>query len=194
MSRALRTAIWRGPRDLDGARVAADFGAIVRSDRLPAVFRGIFERGGTIIAAADDELRGYAALVPSSALKGERWEALPDLFELGSIEVARSSRGRGVGAALLSTLGDALPLERVILFARGIASHWDLPFTELPLVEHRRKLLRMLARVGFQRWDTDDPEIGDSPLNFLAVRAGLRAPSASLLAFAQRAREDSNDA
>jgi hypothetical protein len=48
-------------------------------------------------------------------------------------------------------------------------------------------LLRMLGRAGFERWETDDPEVEEHPMNFLAVRAGLQVPSGSLLALAERA-------
>jgi hypothetical protein len=133
------------------ARVVSDFGAIVRSERLPAVLRKVNDVGGVIVAAlAEEELRGYLTLVPSSALAGERWENLPDTFELGSIEVARSSRRGGIGTRLLDRFDATLPVEKMLLFTRGIVSHWDLGFTALAPVDYRRLLLRMLGRVGFR--------------------------------------------
>jgi acetoin utilization protein AcuA len=112
---------------------------------------------------------------------------LPDTFELGSIEVARSFRGRGLGTDLLGQLHATLPIEQLLLFARGFVSHWDLALAALSPLDYRRMLLRMLGRVGFQWWDTDDPEVSDSPMSFLAVRAGRSAPCSSLLALVQRA-------
>jgi GNAT superfamily N-acetyltransferase len=185
---SLRIEIWRDRFRGERARPAGDFGAIVPSARLPALFDQIGTLGGVVIAAlAGDELRGYAALVPSSALARERWEGLPDTFELGSIEVARSHRGRGIGTELLANLRAALPIESLLLFARGMAGHWDATRASLSPVHYRRMLLRMLGRVGFQRWETDDGEVNEHPLNFFAVRAGLRAPSASLLMLMERA-------
>lgn len=173
------------------ARVAGDFGAIVRSERLSVVLRKVNDLGGVIVTAvAEDELRGYLTLVPSSALATERWENLPDTFELGSIEVARSSRRCGIGTQLLGRLCATVPIENLLLFARGFVSHWDLGAAALPPVGYRRLLLRMLGRAGFQLWETDDPEVNEDPLNFLAVRTGLSAPAASLVAFAQRASCD----
>lgn len=155
---------------------------------MPSLLGRLADLGGVIVAAtADHELRGYATLVPSSALTGEGWENVPDTFELGSIEVARSSRGRGIGTALLATLAAALPIEDLLLFARGFVNHWDMALAGLTPVQYRLMLLRMLGRAGFQRWETDDPEVTDDPMNFLAVRAGLRAPSASRLALEERA-------
>lgn len=186
----VRIEIWHHRSRSDAARVAGDFGAIVRSHRVQGVLGHVADLGGAVIAAlAGEELRGYATLVPSSALRRERWEDLPDAFELGSIEVARSARGRGIGTALLANLPATLPIERLLLFARGLVSHWDLALGAMPALEHRRMLLRMLGRAGFQRWETDDPEVDDHPMSFLAVRAGLNAPSASLLAMMERAGE-----
>lgn len=188
-----RIEIWR-ERSRDAVHVARDFGSIVRSERLPAVLVKIADLGGVVIAAlSDDELRGYATLVPSSALVGERWESLRDTFELGSIEVARSSRGRGIGTELLANLHSTLPIERLLLFARGFASNWDTSVAALSPIHYRRMLLRMLGRVGFQRWETDDPEVNDNPMNFLAVRAGLSVPSGSLLALVERVSVTQND-
>lgn len=187
----VRIEIWHHQAANLSARDASDFGAIVRSERLPAILAKINDLGGVIVAALEgDELRGYATLVPSSALTRERWENLPDTFELGSFEVARSSRGRGIGTELLGRLHTTVPVDKVLLFARGLASHWDLALTALPAIDYRRMLLRMLGRVGFQRWETDDPEVRENPLNFLAVRAGLSAPSASLVALAECASPD----
>ena len=93
--------------------------------------------------------------MPSTALAHERWENLPDVAELGSIEVARSAR------------------------RRGIHHHWDSSTASLAYFDYRAMLLRMLARAGFERWPTADPEV-DRPPSFFAVRVGARAPAASL--------------
>jgi GNAT superfamily N-acetyltransferase len=180
--------IWRELSRGSSVHVASDFGAIVRSERLPLILGRMSEIGGVVIAAmANDELHGYATLVPSSALAGERWGNLPDTFELGSVEVARSSRGRGIGTALLAKIESTVPIEHLAVFARGFVSHWDTAVAALSPVEYRRMLLRMLGRIGFQRWETTDGEVAAHPLNFLAVRAGLDVPSASLLALTERA-------
>jgi acetoin utilization protein AcuA len=180
----VRIATWH-PQAERSARIASDFGAIVRGERLRAVLCGVSDVGGIVVGAfAGDELRGYATLVPSSALARERWENLPDTFELGSFEVVRSSRRQGIGTELLGRLHATVPIDNLLLFARGLVSHWDLAFSPLPPIGYRRLLLRMLDRVGFQRWETDDPEVNEHPLNFLAVRTGLSAPVSSLVAFA----------
>jgi GNAT superfamily N-acetyltransferase len=183
-----RIEVWREPSGDDSWDVADDFGSIVRSERLREVLDRIRPSGGAVIAAlVGTELRGYATLVPSSLLKRDRWGDLPDAFELGSIEVARSSRRCGIATALLARLPSTLPIDRLLLLARGVASHWDTSVAMLSPIDYRRMLLRMLARAGFGRWETDDPEVEEHPMNFLAVRAGLQVPSGSLLALAERA-------
>jgi GNAT superfamily N-acetyltransferase len=194
-STSARIEVWREPSQGTSLRVASDFGSIVRSERLPGVLNGVAASGGVVIAAlSGDVVRGYVTLVPSSALALERWENLPDTFELGSIEVARSLRRHGVGTELLARLHTTLPIEQLLLFARGFAGHWDTALAALSPVDYRRMLLRMLGRVGFQRWDSDDPEVEDHPMNFLAVRAGRDAPSSSLLALAERVLATRSDA
>ena len=184
---SFQVEVWRHPRRLDVTSIAGDFGAIVRTERLPRLLEGIARLGGVVLAAVEEEeLRGYATLVPSAALTRERWENLPNTFELGSLEVARAHRGRGVATKLLVTLQTSLPIEDMILFARGFCSHWDLGLTPTDPLAYRRRLLGMLAKLGFQRWDTDDPEVCENRLNFFAMRAGLAVPTASLLAMTER--------
>ncbi len=167
---AMQIEVWRG---VPPARVASDFSAIVRSDRVQSVFTTVASHGGIVLAAtACDEVRGYATLLPD----------LPDTFELGSIEVARSVRGHGIGTALLAQIESTLPVDRLALFARGVASHWETTFAKLTPTEYRRMLLRMLGRIGFERWDTTDPDV-----DFLAVRTGRDLPTRSLVALMQRA-------
>lgn len=178
--------IWRTPEALDGVEVAPDFTAVVRSARLRETMAAGLASGAVVISAVVDRvLCGYATIVPSSALEA-RWRDLADVSELGALEVARSARRRRIGTSLLAALGDALPLSSLVLMARGVVHHWDFTEADIHPIRYRRLLVGMLARVGFLPRRTDDPEIVEHPLNFLAVRFGERAASASLLAFAER--------
>jgi acetoin utilization protein AcuA len=77
-----------------------------------------------------------------------------------------------------------MPVEALIVFARAFVSHWDLQGTGLSAVRYRGMLVATLGRIGLVREETDDPEVTDHPLSFLAVRYGRRVSSASLHAFA----------
>src|SRR5262249_509161 len=118
--------IWRKASDLRRVRIAPDFGAVVSSDVLEPVLRAGFGFDAiTTAAQVGDLLVGYATLVPSSALVDRRWGDLPDTFELGALEVARSWRRRGIATALLASLDRCIMLEHVVVFARAFVSQWD---------------------------------------------------------------------
>ena len=185
--RSLRIQTWREPAELASVRIAPDFAAVARSAVLPGVMRGCLATGAVVIAALEgQELCGYATVVPSSALAlSERWHGLPGLCELGAIEVARSARRQRVGSALLDALETALPLDALIVMARGSFDSWDFYATSLAPHGYRRMLLGMLARIGFAPRRTDDPFVEQSWYNFLAVRMG-DAASGAFLEFEER--------
>lgn len=153
--------------------VADGFGAIASTARVPVLVDTVLAHGGTVLGAiVDGELSGYAAVIPAV----DHWAGLPDTYELGSLEIARSSRRRGLATALLAALGDAIHLDRVIVLARAMAGHWDFEQTRLSAYGYRGLLRRVLARQGFEFRETSDPEVLEHPLNFLAVRTGARVP------------------
>jgi hypothetical protein len=187
--RGERIKIWRAPERVDEVDIEPGFGAVVRSDTLRSTLRSCLEAGATIAAACrSDTLLGYATIVPSSTHVLERWCNLPALHEIGALEVVRSERRRRLASALLMELTRAIPIDTAILFARGFVSHWDLAGTDLPPMRYRRMLVAMLGRVGLLTEDTDDPEVADDSLNFLAVRYGSSVESSSLRAFRKALR------
>ena len=178
---------WRDPSALAGVRVAPDFAAVVRSPALPRVLASCLAGGAVTVAAlSGGELCGYATVVPSSALVGERWHDLPDLCELGALEVARSARRRRIAIDLLDALQATLPASAWLLMARGACGSWDLDAAGLAPRGYRRMLIGLLARVGFAVQPTDDPQVAEHFFNFLALRAGADVPGASRRAFEQR--------
>lgn len=182
--------VWRDAGDVETAAVAPDFHGIVRSDRLKETMRRSLSAGGVIAAAvAQGQLHGYATLVPSSALAGERWQDVPDLHELGAIEVARGARGQGLATALAGAIGRCLPVERLVVFARAVAGHWDPEGAGLTLPRYRRMLIRLGLEAGLSHHDTDDPMVTEHPASFLLARVGREVPAASMLAFLSRLRQ-----
>lgn len=178
--------IWRSPADLEGIIVAPDFRAIVPSARLPKVLRTCLSIGAVSVAAVEDRtLLGYATVVPGREIEAP-WTHMPDLCELGAIEVAPSVRRQHVGTSLLARLGDAWDLQRSIMIARGFVWHW--PFLDLGMSvrTYRQMLVKMLGRVGFAVRATDDPEVADHPMNFLAMRIGDATALPSLAALVER--------
>jgi hypothetical protein len=181
-----RIEVWRAPDCVDAVKIAPDFRAIVRSERLGQTFRSCLEAGATIaVAYRGDAVCAYATVVPSSTHVYERWHNLQDVHELGALEVVRLARRQRVASAVLEALARAVPIEAMILFARGFYSHWDLQGTGLPPLLYRRMLVMALGRIGLLRARTDDPEVTDHPMNFLAARLGRSVDGASLQAFAR---------
>lgn len=190
---AFRVELWRQRAALDGVTVASDFGAIVRSARLVATMRGNLDAGGVIVAALrGDTLVGYATTIPVAALASpeaaplDRWHDLPDALALGAVEVARASRRGGVATALLRRLVRWPELERRIVLAHGLASHWDVDAAGLGYYQYRAMLVRLVSRAGFALQATDDPDVRESPVNFLAARVGADVPVRSVGAMVAR--------
>src|SRR5215470_16331807 len=137
--------VWHSPAELDAVAIAPDFAAIVRSERLSATMRRNLASGGTIFAAVEGAtLRGYATVVPFDGRDGRCWDDLPDALELGAIEVARSSRRRGIARTLMGRLGASARLANRVLLACGVASHWETDRAGLSLLDYRRMLVRLL--------------------------------------------------
>jgi acetoin utilization protein AcuA len=189
----VRIELWNRTAALERYRVAPDFGAILRGAALGETMRRNLDDGATIAAAVDDDdvLLGYATVVPSGCL-GRRWGGLADVVELGAIEVARSARRRGIAHALLARLEGGRATERSVVIATGLSHHWEPEVAGLPPVRYRAMLVGLLARHGFRVQDTDDPEVLENPLNFLAARSGRKVRALSLLAFLTRLKLDAS--
>lgn len=182
----VRIEVWRDPSALADITVRDDFGAIVKSERLAQVMRDGVRDGAVVIAALSERtLLGYATMVPSMMLDG-RWRGLRDVFELGALEVARGARRLGIAKRVLSHMSEAVPLRTSVVLARGVFHHWEYESAGLTPIGYRRILMRLLQSAGFGAVETDDPEVTEHPLNFLAVRYGEEAPSLAMYEVSRR--------
>jgi hypothetical protein len=97
--------IWRAPECADHVRAATGFGAVVRSNVLPCTLLSCLEVGATIaVARRRDVLCGYATAVPSRSHVYEPWYNLPDVYEIGALEVAAVAPRQGVATRVLEAL------------------------------------------------------------------------------------------
>jgi len=139
--------------------------------------------GRIIVAREHDRVLGYVTFLYPDPL--ERWSQakLPDLLELGAIEVSHLVRGGGVAKALLhvSFLDDAM--EDYIVITTEYYWHWDLKGTGLDVWEYRRVMEKVMGSVGMIWMATDDLEICSHPANCLMARIGKRVPPESIAAF-----------
>jgi acetoin utilization protein AcuA len=189
---AIRIDRFETQRDLERLRVAEGFGAIARSEDVPAMFARTLAARGTITAALHDGvLVGYAADLPFLPVEWDggridrRWDALPEARELGAVEVAAPFRNRGIARDLMRALADGGRLDDFIVIAEALQWHWDLASAGADVWEYRRRLMRLLESAGFRRFDTDAPEVAEHAANFLAARIGAGTHLGAQHAFAQ---------
>jgi len=176
--------------DLRRVDIAPGFCAITRSDRLRETLERVLRLGAVVTAAVERSiLVGYIVdmpFVPIAVAGGEvrrRWQSVPQARELGGLEVARPYRCMGIGRRLLLALSTAERLQASILMAEGFEWHWDLGACSLSATERRRELLALFEGTGFRRYDTDEPEVSHSALNFLVAFIGRRVEQESRHAF-----------
>jgi acetoin utilization protein AcuA len=185
MARDLIVQRFETQSQIDGLPVAAGFSAIVPTAEVIEMFRRSVAIGGTITAALlHDSLVGYAADLPFAPIEwngqriARRWEAIPEVRELGAVEVAAPFRNRGIARMLLQAFAEGDRLERYIVIGEALSWHWDVAAAGNDPWEYRRRLSRLLESAGFQRFETDEPDVTYDAANFLAARiGGATAPS-----------------
>ncbi len=149
--------------------------ALLEISRLP--------QGRVTVARCDDLLVGYVTFHPPDTF--ERWGEgrIHGILELGAIEVSPAWRSGGVGKALLDVSFRDDWFEDFIVVSTEYYWHWDLQSTGLSLWHYKDMLEHFFARVGFERRDTDEPDIASHPCNMLMVRTGRRVTGDLLQSF-----------
>jgi acetoin utilization protein AcuA len=139
---------------------------------------------GRIIVAREGQLvLGYVTFLHPDPL--ERWSQakLPDLLELGAIEVSAKVRAGGVAKKMLQVAFADDAMEDYIVITTEYYWHWDLKGTGLDVWEYRKVMEKVMGSVGMTWMATDDPEICSHPANCLMARIGKRVPPESIAAF-----------
>lgn len=141
------------------------------------------EQGMIFAAIHGEEIVGYCTFHPPDEF--ERWGQanIPELIELGGLEVSPQWRGCGLAQAILETAFAGDRFEKNIVIATEYCWHWDLKGTGLPVFKYRQMMEKLLRTVGMYPLGTDDPEICSHPANMLAVRVGSKVPSDAFIAF-----------
>jgi acetoin utilization protein AcuA len=192
MARDLIVERFETPSALEGLRVAGGFSAIVPTPAVLEMFRKSVAIGGTVTAALlQGALVGYAADLPFAPVEwngkriARRWEAIPEVRELGAVEVAAPFRNRGIARRLMQAFAEGDRLEHHIVIGEALSWHWDVAAAGNDPWEYRRRLCRLLESAGFQRFDTDAPDVTYDKASFLAARIGGATAPASRRAFEQ---------
>ncbi|MFY0544600.1 N-acetyltransferase [Brevibacillus sp. H7] len=139
--------------------------------------------GRIIVAREEDLVLGYVTFLYPDPM--ERWSQarLPDLLELGAIEVSHVARAGGVGKAMLQVSFADDAMEDYIVITTEYYWHWDLKGTGLDVWQYRKVMEKVMGSVGMVWMATDDPEICSHPANCLMARIGKRVPPESVAAF-----------
>ncbi|MED1795989.1 N-acetyltransferase [Brevibacillus nitrificans] len=139
--------------------------------------------GRIIVAREDDLVLGYVTFLHPDPL--ERWSLakLPDLLELGAIEISHLIRAGGVAKKLLEVSFADDAMEDYIIITTEYYWHWDLKGTGLDVWQYRKVMEKVMGSVGMVWMATDDPEICSHPANCLMAKIGKRVPPESVEAF-----------
>lgn len=145
------------------------------NDQLEALIEIAGLTEGRISIARDDQtIIGYVTFHYPDEL--ERWSEgnIPELLELGAVEVADDFRGIGLGKHLMQLSFLKNQLDNMIVFATEYYWHWDLTGSGLDVWAYRKMMERLMRAVDMVWFATDDPEICAHPANCLMVRIGKR--------------------
>jgi acetoin utilization protein AcuA len=141
------------------------------------------EEGRIIVIRQDQLVVGYATYLYPDPL--ERWaeDRIPEMIELGAIEVVPAFRGSGAGKKLLEVSFMDDSMEDYLVITTEYYWHWDLKGTGLTVWDYRNMMERMMKSANFEYYATDDPEITSHPANCLMARVGSRVQADTLERF-----------
>lgn len=138
--------------------------------------------GNVVIAhTADDLIVGYISMHPVD--ESERWAVLNKpgepirVYEFGAIEVSRKWRGYSLSKSLMRAAIENEPwLDDKIIVSVEFAWHWDYEELSMGKFAYRDMLQKVIAVAGFQRMDTDEPNVMMDGANMFMVRVGKNVP------------------
>ena len=141
------------------------------------------EEGRIILVRQGNIVMGYVTYLYPDPL--ERWaeDRIPNMIELGAIEVIPSFRGTGIGKKLLEVSLMDYGMEDYLIITTEYYWHWDLKGTGLNVWDYRNMMERMMTSANFEYYATDDPEITSHPANCLMARVGSRVQADTLERF-----------
>lgn len=158
--------------DLDAFRKPRDqHEALIEIAQLP--------EGRIILTRNKEQIVGYVTFHYPDEM--ERWSQgkMPDLIELGAVEVANDYRSLGLGSRMIRTAFEDEQMENYIVFTTEYYWHWDLSSSGLNVWDYRKMMERLMKTVDMVWYATDDPEICSHPANCLMVRIGKQVPLSS---------------
>ena len=141
------------------------------------------EEGRILVIRQDQLVVGYVTYLYPDPL--ERWaeDRIPNMIELGAIEVIPAFRGSGAGKKLIEVSFMDDSMEDYLVITTEYYWHWDLKGTGLTVWDYRNMMEKMMKSANFEYYATDDPEITSHPANCLMARVGSRVQADTLERF-----------
>ncbi len=105
---------------------------------------------------------------------GERWVELGPgiMMEVQAIEVCRSWRSFWIAPGLLKMMVDHPQVEDKIVYMVGYSWTWDLNETRKTAQQYRQMLINLFKPLGFQEYQTNEPNICLKSENLFMCRVG----------------------
>ncbi|WP_147535733.1 hypothetical protein [Bacillus marasmi] len=122
------------------------------------------------LALSHQTIIGYAIILEPEP--DERWRQLDFIKILGVVEVAPNYRNQKVAQSLLQSLFLLQETEKFIVISLALCWHWDLSMTNGDSVKYMHMLKRVLGSVGFEEYETNEPDIARYDVNFMTARTG----------------------
>jgi acetoin utilization protein AcuA len=173
------------PGELERMSMHKDLDAFRRPKDQFEALKGIAElpEGRIIVARHEDTVVGYVTFHYPDEM--ERWSQgnMPDLIELGAVEVADDYRSHGLGKRMIRLAFADRQMDDMIVFTTEYYWHWDLQNSKLSIWDYRTMMEKLMKSVDMVWFATDDPEICSHPANCLMVRIGKQVPIESVEQF-----------
>ncbi|HEX2913679.1 MAG TPA: hypothetical protein VH186_22940 [Chloroflexia bacterium] len=132
-------------------------------------------------------ITGYVSTHPVDS--SERWDTLNQVshvnsegklyvYEFGAIEVSRQWRGMGLSTRLMRAAFETDDwFEDKITVSVEFAWHWDYEEVGMSKFAYRNMLKKVIGSAGFERMDTDEPNVVMDSANMFMVRLGPKVPT-----------------
>jgi acetoin utilization deacetylase AcuC-like enzyme len=127
------------------------------------------------------EIVGQVTIAPGD----EWWEGLDNVYEV-AIEVSAHWRGLHLANRLLAFALELDALEDMILFAVGLAWHWDTEGLNMSMYRYRELIAHLFAGQGFVEYPTTEPNVRMEPANVFLARIGKRVDARTSSRFLSR--------
>ncbi|GAB3061389.1 GNAT family N-acetyltransferase [Salinicoccus sesuvii] len=141
------------------------------------------DEGRIIIVRKASHIVGYVTFLHPDPM--ERWSDgnLPYIMELGAVEISLDYRSFGLGKSLLKLAMQDDYMENYIIITTEYYWHWDLKNSGLDVYAYKELMIGLMASVGFEVFQTNDPEITGHPANTLMARIGSNIKEEHIMAF-----------